>query len=58
LAALSRGEFPKAGAGAALVLGLARLTWAQAPPAAPAALSAYGDWRDVYRDTRVNVRRI
>ena len=32
------------------MLGLGRLTRAQAPPAAAAALPAYGDWRDVYRE--------
>ncbi|MBW1683563.1 MAG: molybdopterin-dependent oxidoreductase [Deltaproteobacteria bacterium] len=50
LPSLSRREFLQAGAGATLVLGLGRLTWAQAPPAAPAGLPAYGDWRDVYRE--------
>ena len=47
---LSRRQFLQAGAGAALVLGLERLTWAQLAPATPAVLPACGDWRDVYRE--------
>ena len=45
----SRREFLRAGMAAGLGLGLSRLGWSAAPPAAAAPVG-YRDWRDVYRE--------